>query len=30
LRADFDVVAKKARREPGAIDSGDVTPAQRN
>jgi glycosyltransferase involved in cell wall biosynthesis len=30
LRADFDVVAKKARREPGSIDSGDVTPSQRN
>jgi len=30
LRADFDVVAKKARREPGSIDSRDVTPSQRN
>ena len=30
LRADFDVVAKKARREPGSIDSRDVTPSERN
>ena len=30
LRADFDVVAKKARREPGSIDSRGVTPSQRN
>ncbi len=30
LRADFDVVAKKARREPGSIDSRDVTPSRRN
>jgi glycosyltransferase involved in cell wall biosynthesis len=30
LRADFDVVAKKARREPGSIESRDVTPSQRN
>ena len=30
LRADFDVVPKKARREPGSIDSRGVTPSQRN
>ena len=30
LRADFDVVAKKARRGPGSIDSRGVTPSQRN
>jgi glycosyltransferase involved in cell wall biosynthesis len=30
LRADFAVVAKKAQREPGPIDSRDVTPSQRN
>ena len=30
LRADFDVVAKKARREAGSIDSRDVTPSERN
>ena len=30
LRADFDVVAKKARCEPGSIDSRGVTPSQRN
>jgi glycosyltransferase involved in cell wall biosynthesis len=30
LRADFDVVARKARREPGSIDSREVTPSQRN
>ena len=30
LRADFDVVAKNARREPGSIDSRGVTPSQRN
>ncbi len=30
LRADFDVVAKKARREPGSIDSRDVTRSERN
>ena len=30
LRADFAVVAKKAPREPGPIDSRDITPSQRN
>jgi len=30
LRADFDVVPKKARRGPGSIDSRGVTPSQRN
>ena len=30
LRADFAVVARKARRKPGRIDSLDVTPSQRN
>jgi len=30
LRADFGVVPKKARREPGSIDSRGVTPSQRN
>jgi L-malate glycosyltransferase len=30
LRADFAVLAKKARRESGSIDSQDVTPLQRN
>jgi len=30
LRADFDVVPKKARREPESIDSRGVTPSQRN
>ena len=30
LRADFAVVAKKAHRKPGPIDSRDATPSQRN
>jgi glycosyltransferase involved in cell wall biosynthesis len=30
LRADFAVVARKAQRKPGPIDSRDVTPSQRN
>jgi glycosyltransferase involved in cell wall biosynthesis len=30
LRADFAVLAKKVRREPGSIDSRDVTPLQKN
>jgi glycosyltransferase involved in cell wall biosynthesis len=30
LRADFAVVAKKAQRKTGPIDSRDVTPSQRN